>query len=238
MKLSTGLNTSNKVLINSTKQITQNDVDTMWTKIITSVCLCNDIANTAMVNAKIALVGTEYHKREIKLYINNAFREYNKYYSQLKYHLYKSYSLYTELTTAFDEEITDDIDKLFWSIKAIMDKYNEKDSDIKARIETARTLIEYGCWYFDKFMEKAFEIFKQDYRRIFQDIRLTNVLFWWDKISEKIDDKKTNTIIDLNKDKNCKLAFEIIERKLSNAKLLEEVGKTAIKNDKLYNKHI
>lgn len=235
MKVSTGLNSS-KVLINSTKPITQEDVDKMWAKIVTSVCLCNDIANTAMVDAKHILTNNGYNKRETKYYINKSFEEYNKYYAKLKYHLYNSYSLYTELTTAFDDEILKDVDKLYWSIKAIMDKYNEKDSAIKAKVELARTLIEYACWYYDKFIEKAFEIFKQDYRRIFEDIRLTNVLYWWNKVTDRVDNNTTGATIDLNKDKNCKLAFEIIERKLSNAKLLEKVGETAIKNDKLYNK--
>lgn len=68
-----------------------------------------------------------------------------------------------------------------------------------------------------------------DYTPYFAPARLTAVFHYWDKITARLCKSENDVPISLNDDPNCKLAFEIIEKKLTSEDFLNKAGYDALK---------
>ena len=116
---------------------------------------------------------------------------------------------------------------------------------LKAKVETARTMCEYACCMFDRLIKEANTRLRAeqvkmfglqvtskpfDFMPYFAPARLTKVFHYWDKVTARIckTDKDSERIA-LNDDPNCKLAFEIIERKVTSEDFINKAGYEALK---------
>lgn len=204
----------------------------------------NTIAGKAVIDAKDELFKRkDLWRFEIK---KNARLAEDAYYAYEKVHTRNfgdRYNLFLDYLNAVEDNIEKDVNMLTMSIAQVLTKHNQKDSMLKAKVETARTMSEYACSMFDMLIEKANNRVNTrcmklilsrkmkpfDFKPSFAAGRITGVFHYWDKVTSLIckPDHKGESIT-LNDDPNCKLAFEIIERKITSEDFLNKAGYDAL----------
>ena len=204
----------------------------------------NTIAGKAVIDAKDELFKRkDLWRFEIK---KNARLAEDAYYEYEKIHTRNfgdRYNLFLDYLNAVEDNIEKDVNMLTMSIAQVLTKHNQKDSMLKAKVETARTMSEYACSMFDMLIEKANNKVNTrciklilsrkmkpfDFKPSFAAGRITGVFHYWDKVTSLIckPDHKSESIT-LNDDPNCKLAFEIIERKITSEDFLNKAGYDAL----------
>ena len=191
----------------------------------------NTIAGKAVFDARALLKQRQdLWRLEVK---HRATKATQAYYSYEKMHMKNfddRYNLFIDYLDSVEEDIQPHIDKLCYSIAQVLTKYHQKDSMLKARIETARTLCEYACGVFDRIMKEAQDKTHHNFAQVFAKARLTEVLFHWSNVSDHVCRTEPKDLdIQLNNDPNCRLAFQIIERKLVSEDFLNKAGYEALK---------
>lgn len=204
----------------------------------------NTIAGKAVIDAKDEL----YQRNDLWRFAikKNARLAEDAYYEYEKIHTRNfggRYNLFLDYLSAVEDNIAKDVNMLTMSIAQVLTKHNQKDSMLKAKVETARTMSEYACSMFDMLIEKANNKVNTrcmklilsrkmkpfDFKPYFAAGRITGVLHYWDKVTSVLcrPDNKGEAIT-LNDDPNCKLAFEIIERKITSEDFLNKAGYDAL----------
>lgn len=197
------------------------------------VAAANTIAGNAIIDTK-----NELYKRkdlwhhEIKFNVVRAVNSYYEYENVQSYYFDKKKNLFLDYLSAIEENIAKDVQILNLSFLQVLTKNNQSDRYIKAQVETAYVLTRYACSVFDKIMEEARARTGYDYTPYFIKARLTSTLHYWEKVAMLImkTDKETE-YINFNDDPNCRLAFNIIERKLTSEELPNRAGYEALKQN-------
>ena len=226
-------------------------IDEQFYKLNSLVNLVVGAANT-MAGRVVIDTKNELYKRkdlwrhEIKLNARLAEKAYYDYERLHTRNFGDRYNLFLDYLSAVEDNIGKDVDMLTYSIAQVLSKHNQKDAMLKAQIETARTMCEYACCVFDRLIKEAnknvynecckyslstMELRKPfDYTPYFAPARITPVFHYWDKVTARLcKTGKGEEQIILNTDPNCKLAFEIIERKLTSEDFLNKAGYDALK---------
>ena len=207
----------------------------------------NTIAGRAVIDTKNELYKRkDLWRHEIKLNARLAEKTYYDYEAIHTRNFGDRYNLFLDYLSAVEDNIGKDVDMLTYSIAQVLSKHNQKDAMLKAQIETARTMCEYACCVFDRLIKEANKkVYNEcckyslstmqlrkpfDYTPYFAPARLTAVFHYWDKVTARLcKTGKGEEQIILNTDPNCKLAFEIIERKLTSEDFLNKAGYDALK---------
>ena len=206
----------------------------------------NTIAGRAVFDAKSELFKRkDIYRQEVKMNAKLAEKAYYDYERLHTRNFGGRYNMFLDYLSAVEDNIAKDIDILTYSIAQVLTKNNQKDAMLKAKVETARTMCEYACCMFDRLIKEANTRLRAeqvkmfglqvtskpfDFMPYFAPARLTKVFHYWDKVTAKIckTDKDSERIA-LNDDPNCKLAFEIIERKVTSEDFINKAGYEALK---------
>lgn len=205
----------------------------------------NTIAGKAVIDTKNELYKRkDLWRQEIKMNARLAEKAYYDYEAIHTRNFGDRYNLFLDYLSAVEDSIAKDVNMLTYSIAQVLTKHNQTDAMLKAQVETARTMSQYACDIFDtiireankKVSELCIQNFKSvrlrkpfDYTPYFAPARLTAVYHYWDKVTAKLCKTEDNVPISLNDDPNCKLAFQIIERKLTSEDFLNKAGYDALK---------
>ena len=205
----------------------------------------NTIAGKAVIDTKNELYKRkDLWRQEIKMNARLAEKAYYNYEAIHTRNFGDRYNLFLDYLSAVEDSIAKDVNMLTYSIAQVLTKANQTDAMLKAQIETARTMTQYACDIFDtiireankKVSELCIQNFKSvrlrkpfDYTPYFAPARITPVYHYWDKVTAKLCKTEGKEPISLNDDPNCKLAFQIIERKLTSEDFLNKAGYDALK---------
>lgn len=205
----------------------------------------NTIAGKAVIDTKNELYKRkDLWRQEIKMNARLAEKAYYDYEAIHTRNFGDRYNLFLDYLSAVEDSIAKDVNMLTYSIAQVLTKHNQTDAILKAQVETARTMSQYACDIFDTIIREAnkkvsdlcIQNFKSvrlrkpfDYTPYFAPARLTSVFHYWDKVTAKLCKTEGNVPISLNDDPNCKLAFQIIERKLTSEDFLNKAGYDALK---------
>lgn len=206
----------------------------------------NTIAGRAVFDAKSELFKRkDIYRQEVKMNAKLAEKAYYDYERLHTRNFGGRYNLFLDYLSAVEDNIAKDIDILTYSIAQVLTKHNQKDAMLKAKVETARTMCEYACCMFDRLIKEANTRLRAeqvqmfglqvtskpfDFMPYFAPARLTAVFHYWDKITARLcKTGKGEEQIILNTDPNCKLAFEIIERKVTSEDFINKAGYEALK---------
>ena len=205
----------------------------------------NTIAGKAVIDTKNELYKRkDLWRHEIKYNARLAEKAYYDYEAIHTRNFGDRYNLFLDYLSAVEDSIANDVNMLTYSIAQVLTKHNQTDAMLKAQIETARTMTQYACDIFDTIIREAnkkvsdlcIQNFKSvrlrkpfNYTPYFAPARLTSVFHYWDKVTAKLCKTEGNVPISLNDDPNCKLAFQIIERKLTSEDFLNKAGYDALK---------
>ena len=205
----------------------------------------NTIAGKAVIDTKNELYKRkDLWRQEIKMNARLAEKAYYDYEAIHTRNFGDRYNLFLDYLSAVEDNIAKDVNMLTYSIAQVLTRHNQTDAMLKAQVETARTMSQYACDIFDTIIREAnkkvsdlcIQNFKSvrlrkpfDYTPYFAPARLTSVYHYWDKVTAKLCKTEGNVPISLNDDPNCKLAFQIIERKLTSEDFLNKAGYDALK---------
>ena len=205
----------------------------------------NTIAGKAVIDTKNELYKRkDLWRHEIKLNARLAEKAYYDYEAIHTRNFGDRYNLFLDYLSAVEDSIAKDVNMLTYSIAQVLTKHNQTDAMLKAQVETARTMSQYACDIFDTIIREAnkkvsdlcIQNFKSvrlrkpfDYTPYFAPARLTSVFHYWDKVTARLCKTEGKEPISLNDDPNCKLAFQIIERKLTSEDFLNKAGYDALK---------
>ena len=205
----------------------------------------NTIAGKAVIDTKNELYKRkDLWRQEIKMNARLAEKAYYDYEAIHTRNFGDRYNLFLDYLSAVEDSIAKDVNMLTYSIAQVLTKHNQTDAMLKAQVETARTMSQYACDIFDTIIREAnkkvsdlcIQNFKSvrlrkpfDYTPYFAPARLTSVFHYWDKVTSRLCKTEGNLPISLNDDPNCKLAFQIIERKLTSEDFLNKAGYDALK---------
>ena len=205
----------------------------------------NTIAGKAVIDTKNELYKRkDLWRQEIKMNARLAEKAYYDYEAIHTRNFGDRYNLFLDYLSAVEDSIAKDVNMLTYSIAQVLTRHNQTDAMLKAQIETARTMTQYACDIFDTIIREAnkkvsdlcIQNFKSvrlrkpfDYTPYFAPARLTSVFHYWDKVTSRLCKTEGNLPISLNDDPNCKLAFQIIERKLTSEDFLNKAGYDALK---------
>lgn len=190
----------------------------------------NTIAGRTLYDAYFMLKKDKgMFRHSLKHYANTAIQRFDNYEKAHITNFGERYRLFLDYLDNIEDQIMPHVDKLYWAMKAVLDKYNVENSALKAKVEIARTMIEYSCCIYDELMRDTKNKTGCDFYQFFLKGRLTGVLNAWDNVTRMLC--KTEKDINLNKDENCLLAFRIIEKVLTSEDTLNRAGYIALKQN-------
>lgn len=190
------------------------------------VSAANEIAWLALDEALSQLKPSKYYRHEVKRWAKTALKRYQEYEEMHHRNFDERYQIFIDYLDSIDDLFKKDIFLLTMSIKQHLDKFGEKDTKIKAIVETADILLENACLSFDWLFDDLAKESGYNFRRFFLKGRLTGVYSAWQNVVKSIC-KVESKHINLDKDKNTSLAFEVIRKKL-HPNYLNKAGKQAI----------
>lgn len=209
--------------------MTQQDVDnaiakneSMVVAATYNVLFTNDIVIGKVVELVYKLKHSLYYKREIKREVNNVDLAKKKYERIISEIISDKLSFFADANEIFINELNHHIDVLFYQIKSIFDSHNISNSDLYALLELTRTLCEFSCLQLDKRLEELVKVDVIFQKLSIDYLRLTELLF---RLNRLFDLMKPKCSIDLNTNE-CKLAIEIIAKKLSDCEIISKAIKT------------
>ena len=190
----------------------------------------NDIANSIMLDAINESKKAGLLKQKVKKMCKAAIERYSIFEKQnmgdMKNAEIDKRQLYMDFLDSVDKRTKNDVFILRQSVKRLLDKNNISNSDLKSFILTAHALLIFSIELFDRFIETCPPCPPINLGKTYQDARLTPVKNAWEQVEEILcpDCKEIN----LTKDKDCKLAMEILETKLVSEQGINESGMEAL----------
>jgi len=196
------------------------------------VGLSNEVARLAIADGIEALKKAGKYKQTPKQLANETFKAQEAYEARHNQNFGDRMKLWLDYLDDVEAEYRPHIFQIYMSIKQLLDRHRQSQSELKARLECGRICATAACAQFDTIMADLLENYGVDYTPHFDAGRYTKPLYWWTRLCEmflKTDDP--DDFISLTQDPNCKMAFDILCRKLNDATMLNRVGKRAIEQN-------
>lgn len=181
-----------------------------------NILFTNDIVCANVIDSIAGLKKTSLYRQRIKQLAgkaDDARKDYEKLVNEI---ISDRCAFFADANDVFSERINKHIQILYYCIKREFDKYKIPQSDIIAKLETARTLCDFSCQQFDKRLEELrekdhrFRGFHLDYLRLTNLLRLMN---------ELIQAFRLPCTVDLNTPE-CLTAIDVLAQKLVNGDLI------------------
>lgn len=190
----------------------------------------NDVANSIMLDAINEIKKAGFLKQKVKKMCKAAVERYSvfdkKNMEDMRNSNIDKRQFYMDFLDSVDKRTKNDVFILRQSVKRLLDKNNINNSDLKSFILTAHALLIFSIELFDRFIDTCPPCPPINLGKTYQDARLTPVKNAWEQVEEILcpDCKEIN----LTKDKDCKLAMEILETKLVSEQGINESGMEAL----------
>lgn len=192
----------------------------------------NTIAYNAMFEAKDMLSKRkDLWKHDVKYNANMAVEACEQFERLHKFDFADRYNLFLDYLSCIEEETQKHVNILEYTIMQNLTKCNQPDARLKAKVETARTLIEFSCHMYDHLMHHAKKQTGCDFSKMFAPTRLSKALNAANRLSDKVCRLQQNNDINLNDDPQCVLALEIIARTIADENVLNRASYNALKQN-------
>lgn len=196
------------------------------------VGVANEVARLAISDGIDAIKKAGLYRQRTKQLCNETVRRQEEYERKHNSNFGDKLSLWLDYLDGTEDEFRHHIFVVYNAVKMALDKYYQTNTELKARLECGLICAELAVGQFDALMRDMKDKFGVDYTPIFISGRYTNPLKTWRQICDiyvKTDDP--NETIDLNKDKNLRMAADVLSRKLSDAELLNRICTRAIEQN-------
>lgn len=190
----------------------------------------NDVANSIMLDAINEIKKAGLLKQKVKKMCKAAIERYSvfdkKNMEDMRNSNIDKRQFYMDFLDSVNERTKNDVFILRQSVKRLLDKNAIENSDLKSYILTTHTLLIFSIELFDRFVSTCPPCPPINIAKTYRDARLASVKQAWEQVEEILCPDCKN--IDLTKDKDCKLAMEILETKLVSEQGINESGMEAL----------
>lgn len=190
----------------------------------------NDVANSIMLDAINEIKKAGLLKQKVKKMCKAAIERYSvfdkKNMEDMRNSNIDKRQFYMDFLDSVDKRTKNDVFILRQSVKRLLDKNNINNSDLKSFILTAHALLIFSIELFDRFIDTCPPCPPINLGKTYRDARLTSVKQAWEQVEEILCPECKD--INLTKDKDCKLAMEILETKLVSEQGINESGMEAL----------
>lgn len=199
------------------------------TMVNTLIGIANEVARLAISDGIEAIKKAGLYRQKTKQLCKETVRRQEEYESVHNSNFGERLSLWLDYLDGTEQEYRRHIFNVYNAVKMVLDKRHQTNTELKARLECGLICAELAVGQYDSLMRDIKAKFGVDYAPIFIKGRYTQPLQTWKRLCDihaKTDDM--NEVIDLNQDANLRLAATVLSRKLSDADLLNRIGKKAI----------
>ena len=190
----------------------------------------NDVANSVMLDAIAEIRKAGLYRHGVKKACNDAVARYGVFDSANMDDMISREEdkrrFYMDYLDSVNERLRPHVFILYQSVKRVLDRGMIPGSSVKARVMTAYEMLNFAVELFGKFFDRVPPCRPVDLRRTFSKGDLTPVLRAWRTVEELVC--RDCRGIDLNADRDCRLAFDIIETKMVSEQGICESGKEAL----------
>ena len=190
----------------------------------------NDVAHSIMLDTIKEIDKAGLYKQKVKKMCKAAVERYSIFEKQnmgdMKNAEIDKRQLYMDFLDSVNERTKNDVFILRQSVKRLLDKNAIENSDLKSYILTTHALLIFSIELFDRFVSTCPPCPPINIAKTYRDARLTSVKQAWEEVENILCPDCKN--IDLTKDKDCKLAMEILETKLVSEQGINESGMEAL----------
>ena len=171
-------------------------------------------------------------RQQVKVNAQRAVEEFEKYDRAVYRHFHElgdeRYYLWSDLIIRSAQALQPDVDKLYSSIKNIIDKHGCRNSDVLSKIQTALALVTLSTLMFDTMFEQFQRqtMFRLD--KTFNGGRLTAVESNWKQVGY-LTGRQGMQVVDLANDPTCQLAVQNILNRYSKADFINDAAGEALK---------
>lgn len=217
---------ANKMALDTTKAT----VDKIAAAAYVIVMCVNDIADASLRDAVDALKGTQYYKHNIKRTCKMCLSKYDEVSKRMEHALHERFQFWMDFADEYSAIMQPHIDKLYWSIKMLLDRNFETDSSVKARLCTAEFMLSAAARNFKGYFDAQVERYGLDVRKWFSEADLTNILHLWSKVCDVVLARTSPNCkpIDIAGDPTCHLAGKCIANMMLSSEVINAAGKAAI----------
>ena len=198
----------------------------------TMIGIANEVARLAISDGMDAIKRAGLYKQKTKQLCNETLRRQEAYESIHNSNFGDRLKLWLDYLDGTEDEYRKHIFNIYMALKMALDKHKQKNADLKARLECGRICAELAVGQFDALMADMKRKFGVDYTALFAAGRYTDPLYTWRQLCDiYVKTDNPDDYIDLNKDANLVLAAEVLARKLSDADVLNRIGKHALEQN-------
>ena len=226
---------SNQVLAenpNMTQERYMKGFDRANSLVNTMIGIANEVARLAISDGMDAIKRAGLYKQRTKQLCNETFRRQEAYEAIHNSNFGDRLKLWLDYLDGTEDEYRKHIFNIYMAVKMALDKHKQKNTELKAKLECGRICAELAVGQFDALMRDMKLKFGVDYSPLFIAGRYTDPLYTWKQVCNiyvKTDDP--DDYINLNDDANLRLAADVLARKLSDADVLNRIGKHALEQN-------
>ena len=191
----------------------------------------NDLALSLIVDAINDLKKSKHYKHELKFLvgkIQKISKDYEKVlFDKSRNNMNGDKSRFLmDYMDSWNMAVSKDIKIFKYSLYQYLLKLKyDKETDLLVSIYLAQIITDYACHLFDEFWGLCKDNTKIDFSIENKELRLTKIQSCWTEIFNHFDKDKN---VDFDLDQNCKLAFEVIQRKTVNPDIINNAGDEAL----------
>ena len=226
---------SNQVLAenpNMTQERYMQGFDRANSLVNTMIGIANEVARLAISDGMDAIKRAGLYKQRTKQLCNETLRRQEAYEAIHNSNFGDRLKLWLDYLDGTEDEYRKHIFNIYMALKMAFDKHKQKNADLKARLECGRIYAELAVGQFDALMADMKRKFGVDYSLLFIRGRYTDPLHSWKQVCNLyVKTDEPEDYINLNDDANLRLAVDVLARKLSDADLLNRIGKHAIEQN-------
>ena len=181
------------------------------------ILFTNDIACSIMVDLISDIKRSPFYKHEVKKLTNTLEREMKIYERKVERVAKEKINYLADACELFSEEVSNDIKKFEYSLKRVLDRSNIDNAMFISKLECARAILRFSIISIDARVKEIRQYIQQVNSNQLDYLKMEKCLFYTAALVDLFE-KQTKGVCDFNADANCKLAFNVIELKLTDCR--------------------
>ena len=193
-----------------------NKSETIATAATYCILFTNDIACSIMVDLISDIKRSPFYKQEVKKLTNALEREMKIYERKVDRVAKEKINYLADACELFSEEVSNDIKKFEYSLKRVLDRSNIDNAMFISKLECTRVVLRFSIISIDARVKEIKPHIPISSNQL-DYLKMEKCLFYTAALVDLFE-KQTKGVCDFNADANCKLAFNVIELKLTDCR--------------------
>lgn len=188
----------------------------------------NHMAMTSMFDSYDLLESQGLLRFDIKKYMNNAARVYDKYLLRVRRELKDRFPLWSDVTRIIASKIQPQADELRHAIEKFFENNGVDNTELRAQVCATDAMIQNSCAIFDTYIEHYQKMTEIDISSGFRMARMTGVQNFFRQVARKLLKTDLPHNINVNHDVDCYTALENLLSRFRDIETINEACHQAL----------